>query len=141
VSSMEPRGKNFGARPGMPPTGSPRPSVGPEIVKREHLTITKPPVPAFVLVVLSALIPMLLLPISTGGIAQLGHGVGYILGTFGTIGALTLFILADNKKQLAGAYNGWRFSARQVSILVVMVGWISGIAHIFFYALEVSRNA
>ncbi len=141
MPTVEPGGQNFRPKPGMPPFGSSRPINGPEVIVRERSKVTKPPIAVFLLVVLAALIPWFLLPISTGDKAQLGHGIGYLLGTFGTIGALTLFILADNKSQLAGAYNGWKLPARQVSMFVVGVGWISGIAHIFFFALEISRNA
>lgn len=66
--------------------------------------------------------------------------VGYVFGCFGGIFALYLFLVADNRSRATLRYADWRpFGARRSVGWITVASWAMGAAHLWFWALELTR--
>ena len=157
MTSVEPGGQNFGARPGMPPNGPlpklpmggrPRPPglpplpgpVGLPVNPGPPQKIGKPNLVLFALIVMCALIPLIGLPLASGSSTGPIHLFSFLVGDFVSVIALGIFLWKDNETRSRGRYNDWSVSSRTAAVAVVVLAWFLGGIHIFFLALEWSRN-
>ena len=65
---------------------------------------------------------------------------GYVVGCFVSIGALYLFLTADNKARATRRYSEWRFiKARTVVVWLTFGSWALGALHLLFWARDLTR--
>lgn len=66
--------------------------------------------------------------------------LGYIVGCFVSIGALYLFLAADNKARATRRYSEWRFvKARTIVVWLTFGSWTLGALHLLFWARDLTR--
>lgn len=65
---------------------------------------------------------------------------GYVVGCFVSIGALYLFLTADNKARATRRYSEWRFiKARTAVVWLTFGSWTLGALHLLFWATDLTR--
>src|ERR1700676_701896 len=95
--------------------------------------LVKPPAPMLILGAISAAASLILF-VSTTHFAQL---IGYLLGTFVTILAISLFRRGDARRSSSPLYSPVAWMNR-AAIAVLLTGIVCGMAHIYYLAQRVS---